>query len=144
MYKLENDKQHRPEHSPWSLIYNRQHSQHTYGNSWSFNLSTASCSVSKNADPTLTPTLISFSYNTEVICGIDAKSCQFSGQCCHNTPPTHNRHLKLVLTWLIFTNNISCGGCVCVFCTCSYAFAGRQRELLHSPLFQVEKCCSTK
>lgn len=69
-----------------------------------------------NADPTLPPTLISFSYNTEVISGIDVKPCQLSGQCCHNTLlPPHNRHSKSVSSWLIFANNTSCGGCVCVW-----------------------------
>lgn len=63
------------------------------------------------ADQTLTPTLIT--HNAELICGIDAKLCQFSGLCWHNTfLLPHNRRLKLILTWLIFTNNILHGGFV--------------------------------
>lgn len=112
-----------------------------YGNSWSFSLSAASCSVFTNAEPTFMPTLISFSCNTRVICGVEAKPRQFSGQCCHNTllPPAQQTLEVSFNMTNIHKQYFLWGLRVCFSCMCACAFVGSQWVSPHSLLFLVEK-----
>lgn len=77
----------RPNFQQTRLITHRQEFLDPYGNSWSFCLAAASCCASRNVDPTLAPSLISFARNAEIISHINAKFCVCADQRRFNTSP---------------------------------------------------------